>query len=215
MASSEESLFQFRECLEDNCRFRFPVGAGSEDGALCPKCGAETEFVTEPYGGHLVKRPDTAPTLVIKGLLDNIRSAFNVGAIFRTADAAAITHLHLCGMTASPDNPRLAKTALGAENTVPWTYYNNAVDAARRLKAEGYCLWGIEGGNQAESLFEETAEPANPILLIVGNERTGIDPHLLDLCDRILYIPMYGLKSSLNVEVAFGIAAYHLRQITR
>lgn len=115
-------------------------------------------------------------------------------------------------MTAAPDSPRLAKTALGAEKSVRWTYYNNALDAARQLQAEGYQLWAVEGGETAESLFEVTAEPEATILLIVGNELTGIDPDLLDLCDRVLYIPMYGRKSSLNVEVAFGIAAYQLRQ---
>jgi tRNA G18 (ribose-2'-O)-methylase SpoU len=105
----------------------------------------------------------------------------------------------------------VAKTALGAEKNVSWIYYNNAVDAAARLKAKGYCLWGIEGGEQAESLFEETADlPEEPILLIVGNEVSGIDPGLLALCDRVLAIPMYGRKTSLNVEVAFGIAVYHL-----
>jgi tRNA G18 (ribose-2'-O)-methylase SpoU len=182
-------------------------------GERCPQGGAETAFVTEPFGGHAVERPSQKPTLIIEALLDNIRSAFNVGAIFRTADAAAISHLHLCGMTATPDNPRLAKTALGAEQTVPWRYYNNALDAAHELKDQGYRLWAIEGGERAGSLFGITAElPNAPILLIVGNEVTGIDPYLLDLCDRVLYIPMYGRKTSLNVEVAFGIAAYCLRQ---
>ena len=215
MPSNDTPLFQFRQCQNDTCRFRFPVYAASPQGESCPRCGRPTQFGTEPFTGHVVKRPDVTPNHVIEGLLDNIRSAFNVGAIFRTADAAAISHLHLCGMTASPDNPRLAKTALGAEKTVPWTYYNNALDAARQLQAKGYNLWAIEGGESAESLFDVTAEPGGrgaPILLIVGNELTGIDPHLLDLCDRVLYIPMYGRKASLNVEVAFGIAAYHLRQ---
>lgn len=213
MSFGEEPLFQFRECKEEACRFRFPVEAGSLAGERCPKCGAETAFVTEPFGGHRVERPNTTPTIVIEALLDNIRSAFNVGAIFRTADAAAISHLHLCGMTATPENPRLAKTALGAEQAVAWTYYNNALDAAHYLKGQGYRLWGIEGGERAESLFEGTAELSGRlILLVVGNELSGIDPALLSLCDRVLYIPMYGRKSSLNVEVAFGVSAYYIRQ---
>jgi tRNA G18 (ribose-2'-O)-methylase SpoU len=169
--------------------------------------------VTEPFGGHRIERPSQSPTFVIEALLDNIRSAFNVGAIFRTADGAVVSQIHLCGMTATPDNPRLAKTALGAEKRVSWQYYNNALDAAGQLKGKGYRLWAVEGGERAESLFDVTAElPDNPILLIVGKEVTGIEPDLLALCDRVLYIPMYGRKSSLNVEVAFGIAAYHLRQ---
>jgi tRNA G18 (ribose-2'-O)-methylase SpoU len=211
MSSKADAIFQIRQCFEEACRFRFPVRAGSEAGAVCPQCGGETVFVTEQFGSHVVERPISSPTRVIEGLLDNIRSAFNVGAIFRTADAAAVSCLHLCGMTAKPENARVAKTALGAEKNVSWVYYNNAVDAAARLKAKGYCLWGIEGGEQAESLFEETADlPEEPILLIVGNEVSGIDPGLLALCDRVLAIPMYGRKTSLNVEVAFGIAVYHL-----
>lgn len=214
MPSKGETFFQIRQCIDEYCRFRFPVKAESEDGAICPQCGAETVFVTEPFGGHMVERPDLTPTLIIEVLLDNIRSAFNVGAIFRTADAAAISHLYLCGMTATPENSRVGKTALGAEAAVSWTYYNNALEAARLLKAAGYCLWGIEGGERAESLFGGTVEiPDRPILLIVGNEVIGIDPDLLELCDRVFYIPMYGRKSSLNVEVAFGIAAYYLRQV--
>lgn len=214
MPPNDPPSFQFRQCTNESCRFRFPVSADSVLGENCPRCGRLTQFVTEPFTGHAVKRPNTPtpPTPIIEALLDNIRSAFNVGAIFRTADGAAISHLHLCGMTATPDNPRLAKTALGAENSVPWTYYTNALDAARQLQAKNYQLWAVEGGEKAQSLFDGTAELTSPILLILGNERAGIDPHLLDLCDRVLSIPMYGRKSSLNVEVAFGIAAYYLRQ---
>ena len=216
MGLSGEQFFQVRQCLDDGCRFRFPVRAGSEVGERCPRCGAGTEFVTEPFGGHRIERPSQSPTFVIEAVLDNIRSAFNVGAIFRTADGAAVSQLHLCGMTATPDNPRLAKTALGAEKRVSWQYYNNALDAAGQLKGKGYRLWAVEGGERAESLFDVTTEltelPNAPILLIVGNELAGIDPDLLDLCNRVLYIPMYGRKSSLNVEVAFGIAAYRLRE---
>jgi tRNA G18 (ribose-2'-O)-methylase SpoU len=213
MLFGEETLSQFRECRKESCRFRYPVEAGSKIGEWCPMCGAETSFVTEPFGGHRVERPNTTPSLVIEALLDNIRSAFNVGAIFRTADAAAVSHLHLCGMTATPENSRVAKTALGAEQAVSWTYYKNALDTARRLKGQGYRLWGIEGGEKAGSLFEMMADPGSePILLIFGNEKAGIDPELLNLCDRVFYIPMFGRKASLNVEVAFGIAAYYFRQ---
>jgi tRNA G18 (ribose-2'-O)-methylase SpoU len=214
MPSSDKRLFQTRQCQDESCRFRFPIRAGSLLGDHCPRCGHPTEIAIQLFPGHDIQQADspTPPTPTIEALLDNIRSAFNVGAIFRTAEAAAITHLHLCGITATPANPRLAKTALGAEDIIPWHYYNNALDAASQLQAKGYRLWAIEGGERAESLFDITAEPGGPILLIVGNELAGVDPDLLALCERVFYIPMYGRKSSLNVEVAFGIAAYYIRE---
>ncbi len=105
MDLDKDPTFQVRQCLDEGCRFRFPVKAESLKGERCPQCGAGTVFVTAPFGGHAVERLDfpIIPTPIIEALLDNIRSAFNVGAIFRTADAAAIAHLHLCGMTATPD----------------------------------------------------------------------------------------------------------------
>jgi tRNA G18 (ribose-2'-O)-methylase SpoU len=134
--------------------------------------------------------------------------------MFRTADAAGISHLHLCGISATPKQAKVAKTALGAEQSVPWSYYRNGVDAAVALKQRGYRLWAIEGGPQAESLFQaRSMRQGWPIVLVVGNEVTGVDPAILQQCDQVLSIPMHGRKRSLNVAVAFGIAVYYLRHV--
>jgi len=149
-------------------------------------------------------------------LLDNIRSAWNVGAILRSADGFGLTHAYLCGITPTPDNEAVTKTSLGAEDSVPWSYHKNAVNLIKGLKIEGWNVYALEDDERAvalesDSLLSKTQE-RDPALhvLIVGNEVTGVDPELLDLCDMIYYIPMRGEKKSFNVAIAFGIAAYAL-----
>lgn len=145
-------------------------------------------------------------------LLDNIRSSYNVGSMFRTADGAGLSCLHLAGTTPTPEHHGVAKTSLGAEFSVPWEYHRNGLEAAQQLKDAGYQLWALEVGSQSVPLFEALPAPDNPpILLVVGNEVAGIDPGILAICDRFIWIPMQGFKRSLNVATAFGIAAYHLR----
>ncbi len=157
------------------------------------------------------KQPTSGRPNVL-ALLDNIRSIHNVGSMFRTADGAGISHMHLCGITPSPDHPKLSKTALGAELAVPWTQHRNGVDAAKSLREQGYRLWAIEGGLKGHALFEAAPDlHGPPIVLAVGNEVCGIDPGILDQCHRRLWIPMHGNKRSLNVAVVFGIAAYLMR----
>ncbi|MGC1377484.1 MAG: TrmH family RNA methyltransferase [Anaerolineales bacterium] len=168
---------------------------------------------------------------VLEALLDNVRSAWNVGAIFRTADAFGVRRIHLCGVTPTPENKSVGKTALGAEKTIAWTAGRNALVRARALMDEGCVLWGLEqderavsttdffstdfftdsrirtDGSSTDSFTDSRIKTdLGPIVLIVGNEVTGVDPGLLDLCEKILYIPMRGRKRSLNVEVAFGVA---------
>jgi tRNA G18 (ribose-2'-O)-methylase SpoU len=146
----------------------------------------------------------------LEALLDNVRSAWNVGAIFRTADALGVRRLHLCGITPTPENASVKKTALGADSSVPWTTSKNALKAAEKLKADGCQLWALEQDERAVSIYDLAIDDLRfsgvPVVLVVGNEITGVDPALLDLCDRIVYIPMRGQKRSLNVEVAFGVA---------
>lgn len=203
---------QIRRCLRPECRFRFPVSENINT-VYCPRCGSPTRLVEIPYQGlKVIKQENPAKDLVVEALLDNIRSAFNVGSIFRAADGAGIRHLHLCGITPTPDHPRIAKTALGAEAAVGWTQYWDAIEAAKRLKKHGMRLFALEGGQDAISLFSIILKPEDPpVTLVVGNEVTGIDPGLLHLCDEKIFIPMLGVKDSLNVATAFGIAAYILR----
>ena len=208
-----DSVFSIRQCENQDCRFRFPIEQGSSKGKRCPRCGALTQVVDIPFSNHSVAAPAAVPANPqVEALLDNVRSTFNVGAMFRSADGAGLRRLHLCGITPTPDNPKIAKTALGAEQSVAWTQHRNALDAAKSIREQGLRLWALEGGPRAQSLFEMAAYlPGAPILLVVGNEVSGVDPELLNLCERVAAIPMQGSKRSLNVAIAFGVAAYVLR----
>jgi tRNA G18 (ribose-2'-O)-methylase SpoU len=142
----------------------------------------------------------------LAALLDNVRSLFNAGSIFRSADGAGFDTLYLCGVTPTPANPKLAKTALGAEQALRWSSHPNSIELAQELVAAGHCLWALEEGPAAQSLFAAPPPPRG-LVLVVGSEVTGIDPDLLRLCARTLAIPMRGAKRSLNVATALGVAA--------
>jgi 23S rRNA (guanosine2251-2'-O)-methyltransferase len=208
-----QNLYRFHQCQNPACRFRFPVSQPDETQHTCPRCGGPTVPAAAPFSAH--KAPETeanAPGPQVEVLLDNLRSLLNVGSIFRTADGAGIRRLHLCGTTATPENTKLAKTALSAELSVAWQYWPSGLEAAATLKNQGMRLWALEGGSEAQSLFAAWEQiPQEPVLLVVGNEVAGVDPAILELCERRLWIPMTGYKRSLNVAVAFGIAAYALR----
>ncbi len=192
---------------------RFPVLDRDDPGTICPLCKAPTRTVFGPYEEYSVARSlPGAGDPAMEVLLDNIRSIYNVGAFFRTADGAGIRHVHLCGMTPTPAHARLAKTALGAQDEVAWTYHRNGLVAARSLKQSGMRLWALEGGADSIPLSAVLKERCGaPIVLVIGNEISGVDPEILDLCDRVFHIPMSGVKTSLNAAVSFGIAAYTLR----
>lgn len=131
--------------------------------------------------------------------------------MFRSADGAGVVHLHLAGITATPEHAKLAKAALGAHETVPWTYHPNAVDAAQVLRAVGYHLVALEPMvRDSHSPFAHD-DSSTRLALVVGNERAGVDPSVLALCDAVLSLPMAGGKTSLNAAVAFGIGVYYLR----
>lgn len=206
--------FQIRQCTRAECHFRFPVTPEDRIGNSCPLCGAPLQIVIEQTSlpQNSIDEPLT-PGLALSVLIDNVRSTFNVGSLFRTADGAGVQHLYLCGITPTPRHPKVGKTALGAEQSVGWSQHNNAVDLACSLQAKGATLLALEDCPSAVSLFKPPLTPDQPsLILMVGNEITGIDPGLLALCDRILAIPMGGVKRSLNVATAFGIAIYELRR---
>jgi tRNA G18 (ribose-2'-O)-methylase SpoU len=154
-------------------------------------------------------RPPAA--LPLRALLDNLRSVHNVGSIFRSADGAGFAELYLCGVTPTPANPKLAKTALGADTALAWRWSPNAVELAQELRAGGHHLWALEEGVRAESLYMAPSPPLDTVL-VVGSEVIGIDPDLLVLCERTLAIPMRGTKRSLNAATAFGVAALILAE---
>ncbi|MEA4909088.1 MAG: RNA methyltransferase [Chloroflexi bacterium] len=208
-----ELTYRIYQCLRPTCRYRFPLGPGIEAPPRCPKCAGPLRLSHVADAGLKNETSEPPPPgIALEVLLDNIRSTFNVGAMFRTADGAGVRHVHLCGTTPTPDHPKVVKTALGAEFTVPWTQHWNALDAVQSIQARGLQVWALESAPGATSLYETHPLPQDPpVLLVVGNEVTGVDPEILPLCDRILRIPMQGYKRSLNVAIAFAIAVYHLR----
>jgi tRNA G18 (ribose-2'-O)-methylase SpoU len=204
-------MYQIRQCQQEGCHLRYPVLEGQVSGETCPRCGGETQVVWvgslehEPMGQALL------PSVQLEALLDNLRSAWNVGSMFRTADGLGMRHLYLCGITPTPENSKVAKTALGAEKAVAWSYSPNAVETARQLKERGHHLWALENLPQALPLMSvELPGDGQPLVLVVGNEVCGVDRGVLELCDRVIFIPMHGIKRSYNAAVAFGIAAWFL-----
>jgi 23S rRNA (guanosine2251-2'-O)-methyltransferase len=151
--------------------------------------------------------PDPESRLPVYGLLDNIRSLYNVGSMFRTADAAGVRHLYLCGYTPAPPKKEIAKTALGAVDTVPWSHHRDPLDAIRDLKSRGVRLCVLEQTTSAASVYE-LAPRDFPLCIVVGNELTGVSPEIIAEADMAIEIPMLGMKHSLNAAVAFGVAMF-------
>lgn len=182
-----------------------------------------------------------AEKLPVVMVLDNIRSLHNVGSVFRTADAFRLTGLCLCGITACPPMVEIHKTALGAEDSVAWTYYEDTLEAVRHLQREGYTVLAVEqvegstsltdfrvlGGREAVSTAlggQETTAPTSAptsaptcarYALVMGNEVKGVRQDVVDACDGALEIPQYGTKHSLNVSVTAGIVMWELQRQLR
>ncbi len=137
---------------------------------------------------------------------DNIRSAYNVGSIFRTADACGAAHVHLCGMSAHPPHHKLEKTALGAQAYVPWTYYERTTACVEALQMQGVHVAAVEVTADAQP-FTQVDWP-QPSAVVFGNEVNGITMRVLGRVDRVVCIPMHGHKNSINVATAAGIVLY-------
>lgn len=199
----------------ESCGFRFPLSPTERRMENCPVCGASLKLAEMPYHSFSVPtkaKKGTHPGFV--SVLDNIRSTYNVGSIFRTADGAGIRKLFLCGITATPENPRVGKTALGAENSVEWEHSWSVLKTVEELKKDGYYIISLEGGSGSQNIFDTLPaikKQQTPIALIVGNEVSGVDPEVINLSTLCVYIPMEGIKESLNVATAFGIASYLIR----
>jgi tRNA G18 (ribose-2'-O)-methylase SpoU len=156
-------------------------------------------------GGALYEGIGTLPVAV---LLDNVRSMYNVGAFFRTADAVSLEKLYLCGITARPPKKQIAKTALGAEATVPWEHSWDGLPMAQAIAARGYEIAAVETSVHAVDLFDW--QPRFPVCVVFGHEVDGIRPEIASLCDTHVRIPMLGTKHSLNVATAGGVVMYEL-----
>ncbi|MBI2057825.1 MAG: RNA methyltransferase [Candidatus Yanofskybacteria bacterium] len=153
---------------------------------------------------------------IIYLVLHNIRSAYNVGSIFRTADGAGISKIYLCGITPNPkDEPKIAKTSLGAEKHVPWERYKQTWRLLEKLKEQKVKITALEQSKDSIDYrkFKPKFLPAGRqvhLALVVGNEVKGLSKKILKYCDKIIEIPMYGKKESLNVSVAAGVALYEI-----
>lgn len=156
-------------------------------------------------GSEVVSQTARNPVVV---LCDNIRSLHNVGAIFRTADGAHVEKIYLCGISGKPPRNEIRKTSLGAEESVPWEYVKDAVSVVSDLKLKDYQIVALE--HTDSSVDYRQAAYKFPLCLIVGHEFHGINDHVVEMADMAIELPMLGVKQSLNVSVAFGIAVYEV-----
>lgn len=181
-------------------------GPASRVGQMYPTVGPASR---EPH--YLSMPREELPAIArypMHVVLDNLRSAFNVGSIFRTADAGAIDHMYLCGMTSYPPNKKLEKTALGALDYVPWSHHADTRGALAQLRRRGITCVAIEAvaGAPAHSAFNWP----RPVAIVFGNEVTGIGSGVLEMCDATVQIPMRGYKNTINVATAFGVVMYEI-----
>ena len=157
------------------------------------------------------KEVNKVPIIVV---LDNIRSAMNVGSIFRTADAMAISKVYLCGISATPPNREITKTAIGATDSVEWEYFKSTEQAIISLKQNGYEVVAIEQTDSSIELINYQPSK-DKIAIILGNEVNGVDSDLLPMLDGAIEIDQYGTKHSLNVSVCGGIILHYLSGLLR
>ena len=141
-------------------------------------------------------------------VLDNIRSLNNIGSVFRTADAFMVAHLHLCGITAKPPHRDIHKTALGATESVPWTYYSDTKQAIEALKSQGVQIWAVEQAEGSTNLQHWQNPSGAAGAFVFGNEVKGVAQNIVDLCDGVLEIPQHGIKHSLNISVSAGMVLW-------
>lgn len=149
-----------------------------------------------------------APKVPLVMVLDNIRSVHNVGSVLRTADAMRIEAVYMCGITATPPSAEMHKTALGAEDSVKWRYYNDTLQAVSELKAAGYVVLAVEQVEGSLKLGAFKFDPSKRYALVMGNEVKGVRQDVVDACDQALEIPQYGTKHSMNVSVTAGIVMW-------
>ena len=145
-------------------------------------------------------------------ILDNVRSALNVGSVFRTSDAFLIENIILCGITATPPNKEIRKAALGSTDSVNWKYIKNTTEAVQQLSKEGYHVVAIEQARKS-TLLNKFELPKKPIAIILGNEANGVSQEVIDICDEVLEIQQFGTKHSLNVSVTTGIVVWKIWEI--
>lgn len=149
-----------------------------------------------------------APKIGLTVVLDNIRSLNNIGAVFRTSDAFRVEEILLCGITAKPPHVDIHKTALGAEDSVNWRYFDETLDALCELKADGYTIYSIEQAENSTSLSDLSLNMDKKYAIVLGHEVHGVQQSVIDASHGCIEIPQYGTKHSLNIAVATGIVVW-------
>ena len=152
------------------------------------------------------RQSEKIPVIVV---LENIRSAYNVGSIFRTADAFLLHSIYICGYTAYPPHKEIKKTALGSEDTVAWKHFKNVAEAIEEIRAEGFKVYAVEQAVDSWKLGSFTTEE-DKVAVILGNEVTGVEQSTIALCDGVMEIPQLGMNHSLNVATAAGVVLWEL-----
>ena len=158
------------------------------------------------------KQSEKLPLVMV---LDNVRSLHNVGSVLRTADAFRIEAVYMCGITATPPSAEIHKTALGAEDSVNWQYFEDTMQAVDKLKNEGYTVLAVEQVEGSLKLGNFAFEPQKKYALIMGNEGKGVRQDVVDACHQALEIPQYGTKHSMNVSVTAGIVMWEVERVNK
>ena len=214
-------------CPNPTCKLQFDVAAEREGkNGPCPQCGQVITFRSLAILNEVERqqqrlhdarldrssKPATEPRF--SALLEDIRSLWNVGAIFRSADGSGFGKLYLCGITGCPPRKEIAKTSLGAEDVVAWEKHTGALDVLPSLAASGSTILALEKSEHSIPLHDalRTGRITGPLCMVIGNEVSGVSAEALGRATTVCHLPMRGAKTSLNVAVAFGIAAYLVRE---
>lgn len=158
------------------------------------------------------RRVEKMPLVVV---LDHVRSLYNVGSVFRSSDAFRVEAIYLCGITATPPNVEIHKTALGAEDTVNWQYFKSTQEAVLQLKTAGYEIWSVEQVEGSVMLQNFKPDKKKHYAIILGNEVKGVQQEVVDMCDGCIEIPQFGTKHSLNVSVTAGILIWEFARMLK
>ncbi len=158
------------------------------------------------------KEAEKLPLVVV---LDEVRSLYNVGSVFRSSDAFRVEKIVLCGITATPPHPEIHKTALGAEDSVDWVYAKDTCEAVRKLKEEGYFVYSVEQVEHSTKLQKLSLDSARKYAVVLGNEVKGVQQQVVDMSDGCIEIPQFGTKHSLNVSVTAGIIIWEFERLLR
>lgn len=176
------------------------------------------KLTTEEMHRLTVEEFRESEKLPLTVVLDNVRSLNNIGSVFRTSDAFRVEHIALCGITATPPHREIHKTALGAEDTVAWSYHGDTAEYVKELKGQGYKIYAVEIAHDSIKLGmrnEELGIAEHPIAIVFGNEIEGVQEEVMELCDGFLEIPQSGTKHSLNVSCAAAIAIWELYKLMK